>query len=283
MPLSTNDHFVVVGAKGMLGTAWCRLLQAKSISHDALDLPEIDIVKPESLARTISERTTHVINCAAFTDVDDSETQEEIAMALNAHGVGNLATRSKEINATLVHYSTDYVFDGSANTPYPVDGPIHPINAYGRTKAAGETQLEESGCKHLLIRTSWVYAPWAKNFVRTMVALAESKDELKVVNDQKGRPTSAEHLASTSLKLLERDAKGRFHVCDGGECTWFEFADAIMQERNTGCVAKPCTSAEFPRPATRPTYGVLDLSKTEALLGPMPSWQHNLQLVLSRL
>ena len=204
-------------------------------------------------------------------------------MAANANSVHNLAALCTQRDATLVHYSTDYVFSGNANTPYPVDAPQEPQNAYGRSKAAGERALWTSGCNHVLIRTSWLYAPWANNFVRTMARLGKTKDALAVVDDQRGRPTSAQYLAERTLGLLEHRARGTFHVTDDGQCTWFGFTQEVMRELGYACRVSPCTSAEFPRPAPRPTYSVLGLEKTESLLGPARPWQENLRDVLMSL
>lgn len=267
----------------MLGTAWCKLLRARGIDFQGVGRPEVDLADLATIDAAVPQGTSVVINCAAYTNVDGAEENEDLANAVNADGVAKLAARCKVVGATLVHYSTDYVFDGSATTPYEVDHARSPVNAYGRSKANGELFLEASGANYLLIRTSWVYAPWAKNFVLTMVAMGESKASLNVVDDQRGRPTSAEHLAATSIKLLETGALGTFHVSDGGDCTWYEFADAIMRLQNNGCSVKPCTTADFPRPATRPAYGVLDLIKTETLVGSLASWQENLEAVLRQL
>ncbi len=274
---SSIGPVAVVGALGMLGRAWRELLSDRGIEHTGLDLPVLDITSPESIREHIPEGTELVVNCAAFTDVDGAETREDEALRLNADAVAHLAERCREINATLIHYSTDYVFNGHALSPYATDHPREPVNAYGRTKAEGEKALEASGCKYLLIRTSWLYAPWAHNFVLTMLRMTRERDELRVVDDQRGRPTSAQHLAHTSLSLFEHDRQGAFHVTDGGECTWYEFTREIKRLAGHDCTIHPCGSSEYQRPATRPAYSVLDLSKTEAVLGPMPDWKQNLQ------
>ena len=253
---------VVVGALGMLGRAWRELLTECGIEHSGLDLPSLDITDPASISEHLGRKTRVVVNCAAFTDVDGAETREDEALVLNAKAVGNLADHCKKIGATLVHYSTDYVFDGKAQSPYPIDHPRDPINAYGRTKAQGETILEASGCKHLLIRTSWLYAPWAHNFVLTMLRLTRERDELRVVDDQRGRPTSAQHLARTTLALLEHEQAGTFHVTDGGDCTWYGFTCEIKRLAGNQCDIQPCDSSVYQRPAVRPAYSVLDISKT---------------------
>jgi dTDP-4-dehydrorhamnose reductase len=180
----------------------------------------------------------------------------------------------------LVHYSTDYVFDGEASAPYRVDELRRPQNAYGRSKARGEELLLATGCEHLLLRTSWLYAPWGKNFVDTIARFGRERPSLRVVADQRGRPTSAQYLAQRSLEFVDKRARGIFHVTDGGECTWFEFARAIVAGSGGSALVEPCTSAEYSRPARRPPYSVLDLSATDALLGPSRSWQQNLSDVL---
>jgi dTDP-4-dehydrorhamnose reductase len=206
---------------------------------------------------------------------------------INGTGVGELAQCCRRAGATLVHYSTDYVFNGQASQPYPTDHPHDPCNAYGRSKALGESLLLASGCRHLLVRTSWLYAPWGKNFVRTIAGLVRTRPSLKVVDDQRGRPTSAEHLAAMTLVLLQHEATGIFHVTDAGECTRCDFAGAIAtfvrQQHGSAAIIEPCSSDQYPRPARRPAYSVLDIAQTQSLLGPMPAWQDNLRIVMGRL
>jgi len=271
----------LVSPDGMLGRAWRALLEARGIEYAGVSFPDLDITRPASLERRIEPRFRTVINCSAFTDVDGAETRESEADAVNATGVANLAARCRAVSATLLHYSTDYVFEGQATRPYPVDEPRRPQNAYGRSKARGEELLEQSGCEYLSIRTSWLYAPWGKNFVDTMAKLGAERPLLRVVNDQRGRPTSAQYLAERSLSLLEKNARGHYHVTDGGECTWFEFAQAIVSATGGSAKVEPTTSAEFARPAVRPAYSVLDLSRTEALIGPSRDWRENLADVLA--
>ncbi len=275
-------EFVIVGAAGMLGRAWRELLDERRVAYAAMDIGEVDITDPQSIRRNIPGDARIIVNCAAYTNVDGAEDDYDAALRLNGDAVGHLADHAKRIGATLIHYSTDYVFNGQAAEPYRVDAPHDPVNAYGRSKAAGESALWDSGADHLLIRTSWLYAPWANNFVRTMLRLTAEREELKVVDDQRGRPTSAEHLAVISLKLLETGERGNFHVTDGGECTWHGFTVEIARLAEHDCRVMPCTSDEFPRPAARPAYSVLDLSRTEQLLGPMPDWQTNLADVIAR-
>ena len=278
-----DGRIVVVGARGMLGRAWQSLLSARQRDHLALDLPEFDLTERDQVAERIDDRVPLVVNCAAYTDVDAAETDEVAATRINGTGAGILAERCAAVGSTLLHYSTDYVFAGTGSVPYAVDHRREPLNAYGRSKAQGEALVEDSGCDHLLIRTSWLYAPWAKNFVRTIARLSAHRPSLPVVSDQRGRPTSALHLAQCSLALWQRGCRGIFHVTDGGECSWYEFAAEIVARTGAACQVEPCTTAAFPLPAPRPTFSVLDVSRTEAELGPLPSWQQNVARVLSEL
>jgi dTDP-4-dehydrorhamnose reductase len=281
-----TERTFLVSPDGMLGRAFDALLASRTGEvHESACFPEVDLTRPETFARIERFEPTRVVLCAAYTDVDGAEDQEALATAINGDGVGALAARCARLGATLVHFGTDYVFDGRGRAPYPVDAPLAPQGAYARSKARGEVLLRESQADHLYVRTSWLYAPWGKNFVRTIARNARVRPQLKVVDDQRGRPTSAEHLARTTLALLDRGARGTFHVTDGGECTWFELARAVVEGLGLAdrCRVLPCTSAEWPSPVARPAYSVLDLSRTEALLGPMPSWRENLADVLARL
>lgn len=280
---SVGERAVALGAAGMLGRAMSGTLRRHGLLVRGADVGEIDITSEASVRAGVPEGVRYVVNCAAYTDVDGAETNEALAHAVNAVGPGFLAARCREIGATLLHFSTDYVFDGGSDRPYRIDEPRRPVSAYGRTKAEGEEMIEASGCDHLIVRTSWLYAPWGKNFVRTIAKLASERPELRVVDDQRGRPTSAEGLAETAAALMFGGHRGVRHATDGGECTWFGFASAIVREVGAPCRVSPCTTAEFPRPAKRPVYSVLDLSRTEAALGPMKPWETALHGVIGRL
>ena len=273
-------HALVLAPNGMLGRAVCEELQARDLSHDTADRTRVDLNDPASIA-AIPSGYTHLINCAAYTAVDKAEEEEAFATRINGHAVADLAERCHAIDATLVHFGTDYVFNGQATQPYAIDTPRDPVNAYGRSKAVGEEALESSHARHLYLRTSWLYAPWGNNFVLTMKHLTAEKDTLKVVADQKGRPTSCQHLARVTLDLLQRDACGFLHATDAGECTWHSFTQEIARQLGHECEVQPCTTADFPRPAPRPAYSVLDLADTEAILGPLADWQQNLAQVLN--
>lgn len=289
---SKKRGIVLIGAGGMLGRAFAAELRARNLEYTALTRAELDLADPESVERAASRREwvcrgPYILNCAAWTDVDGAEANEAKATAVNA--LTGLVRIARSWEAITVNFSTDYVFNGNASSPYTVDMKREPLNAYGRSKAAGEKTLESFPETWFNIRTSWLYEAWGKNFVLTMRKLLMEKPVIRVVNDQRGRPTSATHLARTTLALLDRasvgshaEFGGHYHITDGGECTWYEFAREIGRLSGAPGRVEPCTSAEFPRPAKRPAYSVLDLSQTEALLGPMPDWRINLADVLRR-
>lgn len=278
-----SKPILIIGGGGMLGRAWRELLDGQSIGYAAPSHDELDITRAADAERWVDARWGVVVNCAAWTDVDGAEDKVKETGEVNGLAVGKLAKRCAAVGCTLVHYSTDYVFNGRGDKPYAVDHPTDPVNAYGLSKLEGERSIKDSGCCHLLIRTSWLYAPWGHNFVRTISKLAAERDAIKVVDDQHGRPTSAQHLAGVSLGLIGSEAQGTYHVTDGGQCSWFGFAREIARHVHPGCRVEPCTSDEYPRPAKRPAYSVLDISKTEALVGKMPDWKLNLAGVLAKL
>ena len=283
------DRVLILGSRGMLGRAWTGLLTAHGIPFDALGRDRLDLEDGDAVRALDVAPYSHLVNCAAWTAVDDAETMYDRAHAANADAVGLLAESCAHAGTRFVTYSTDYVFDGNADAPYRVDHPREPVNAYGRSKAAGEELLDRLGsgdASWLCIRTSWVYAPWGKNFVRTIAGAARARPELRVVNDQRGRPTSAEGLARSSLALLLADASGFAHATDSGECSWFEFASEIarlLRPAEGVAAVHPCGSDQYPRPAPRPAYSVLDISETESLIGPMTPWQAALTDVVRRL
>ena len=281
---SLSGPVLVIGAAGMLGRAVCAALHGAGVSIARPTVEQLDLTSRGSIGGAVAAGPWKVvINCAAYTDVDGAESDQKVAHAVNADGPAMLAEACSESGARLVHISTDYVFSGKADRPYKVDDPVMPSSVYGTTKLAGEDAVVRASRRNVVVRTSWLYAPWAKNFVRTMAMLTRDKDELKVVSDQRGTPTSAEHLADVIVLLLRGEARGVFHATDGGECTWFEFACAIRDGLGHACDVQPCTTEEFPRPAPRPAYSVLDVSWTEEVVGPMPGWRANLAKVLDRL
>jgi len=278
-----HARILLLGGNGMLGRAWRDVLDERGLHYAAPDSSACNLTKSDTLLSHVTSDTSLVVNCAAWTDVDGAENDEAAATHVNGTGVGVLATLCQQVGAALVHYSTDYVFNGQATSPYAVDALIDPINAYGRGKAEGERLIAESGCTSLVVRTSWLYAPprmMGNNFVLTMARLLRERDVVQVVDDQRGRPTSAQHLAAATVQLLAHEATGTCHVTDGGECTWYDLAMHIRDEIGASCDVKRCTSDQFPRPAKRPMYSVLDLSKTEAMIGTMTDWRQHVSQVL---
>ena len=259
---------LVIGAKGMLG----QMMMDVWSDHEVVgrDLPELDITQPQAINRALDTfRPEAVINCAAYTAVDDCETNESVAERINSTAVGYLAKACDAFTIPLVHISTDYVFNGTDSDGYKEDSPLGPVNAYGRTKAHGEDQLKRLARRHYLVRTSWLYGPGGKNFVQTMLDLSQTKTELKVVNDQHGKPTYTRDLALFIKSLItERAPFGTYHGINEEPTTWFDFAQEIFQMTGTKITVTPCSSDEFPRPAKRPEWSVLINSKRP----PMRTW-----------
>lgn len=280
-----SERILLVGADGMLGRAWEEFLVSRGVHCDAVsrrrEAPNnVDLNDPDAIERIVKRGYRWIINCAAYTAVDAAEGDSAGAERVNAQAVRDLAINAVAHGTTLVHYSTDYVFSGRANTPYTVDHPVEPVNAYGRSKAHGEAMLREASSRHLLIRTSWVYGPWGSNFVLTMRRLLLSQPHVMVVNDQRGRPTSIFSLVAATWALMHAGALGTYHVADAGECTWFEFASEIARLIGAQCDVVPCSSEQFPRPAPRPAYSVLDTTATERIIGPLPDWRDALRKTL---
>ncbi len=281
---SPISRALVIGARGMLGRAWADELRTRGVGFDAVDLPEFDVRDDETVRLALGRgRYSHVLNAAAWTDVDGAESDEAGADELNATALGCVAAACAAAGSHLVHISTDYVFSGDTDRPYATDAPHDPVNAYGRSKAKGESVLFASGASWTLIRTSWLYAPWGANFVRTMVRLFQERDTVRVVDDQRGRPTSVRTLARASLDLLRGARAGTWHVTDRGETTWYGLAAEIARITGSPCRVEPCGSGSFPRPARRPAYSVLDITETERTLDWLPTWEDALARVLGEI
>lgn len=264
---------IVAGHKGMLGSMLKNKLERAGHSVLGIDLPEYDMTDLKSLEFLKKENFDFVYNCAAFTAVDRCETEYDTAYAVNATAVKNILAVIGD--KPFLHVSTDYVFSGNASSPYQVDDPLEPLSAYGRTKAAGEKFISESGHKkYFIVRTAWLYGSGGKNFVETMINLAQTKPEIKVVNDQKGSPTCTTDLAEAMMKFLTSKNYGIYHFTNKGETTWYNFARTILEMVGSKTPVKPCTSTEYPTPTKRPAYSVLDLSKIEKELNiVIPEWQ----------
>lgn len=277
---------LVTGAKGQLGGALQRCVPPQAVIT-AIDLAECDLTDEAALRALLGRAAPDLIlNAAAYTAVDKAESDEATARAINADAVRIMADAMAASGGKLVHVSTDYVFDGAASLPYAPDAPRNPQSAYGRTKAAGEDALRASD---LLVRTAWVYEAGGANFVRTMIRLMREREELGVVADQIGAPTWASGLARTIWGLVERRASGTFHHCDAGVASWYDFAVAIAEEAAAlGLLARiplirPITTADYPTPARRPAFSLLDCRATRTALGDTPvHWRTNLRLMLEK-
>lgn len=280
---------LVTGGNGQLGRAM-RLASAESRHRYIFtDIEELNIVSAEAIEKFFSrEGVDVVVNCAAYTAVDLAEEEEPIADNINHRAVALLAEACKHHNATLIHISTDYIFDGKATTPYAEESSPAPINAYGRTKWAGEEAIAESGCRAIILRTQWLYSEFGRNFLKTMLTLFASRDEVRVVADQIGTPTYAGDLAEAIFAIIEGgkiEECGTYHYSNLGECSWYDFAAEIARVSGCDkCKVSPCTTAEYPTKATRPQYSVLDKSKFMATFDTsIPEWRESLAKCIKRL
>ena len=246
------------------------------------DIDTLDICDKAAVELCFAEHNIDAcINCAAYTAVDKAEDEPELATLINSFAPKVLADTCKRHDAVFVHISTDYVFGGDANEPYKVDDPVNPQSIYGSTKADGERLICESGCNYMIVRTAWLYSSVGKNFVKTMLMLGDTKDEINVVADQKGCPTWAHDLAAALMALLDKNGKNEvheiFHFTNEGEITWHDFATAIMEIGEKTCKVNPITTDQYPTKAKRPAYSVLDLSKIKEFAGiEIPFWRDSL-------
>ncbi|MEG1405963.1 MAG: dTDP-4-dehydrorhamnose reductase, partial [Alistipes sp.] len=243
-------NILVTGANGQLGNEM-RLLGAESKNHYIFtDVAELDITNAEAVRRMAAdEKVAVIVNCAAYTNVDKAEENYELADLLNNKAVANLAAAAKAVDATLIHISTDYVFQGDKNLPCREEEPTNPLGVYGKTKLAGERAVAESGCKHLIFRTAWLYSQFGNNFVKTMMRLTAEREQLTVVFDQVGTPTYAADLAAVIFGIIEHQQytgnEGIYHFSNEGVCSWFDFAHEIaLLAGNTRCNVQPCYSSE---------------------------------------
>lgn len=252
---------LITGAKGMLGQDLCPTLEDLGCFLIETDIDNLDITKKEDVEDFVSKAHPDlIIHLAAYTNVDRAEEEEEKAELINAVGTENVALAASKIDVPLIYISTDYVFDGTKNSPYLPTDPTNPINAYGRTKLKGEELVQKHCKKYYIARTSWLYGMYGKNFVDTMLSLKD-KEELKVVDDQWGTPTWTMDLAGALMKLLTKPY-GIYHLSGGGKpTTWYNFAKTIFELSNLKVNLKPCTTEEFKRPANRPKYSVMDNDK----------------------
>lgn len=276
---------LVTGANGQLGNS-LRALSGRYSSYAFLftDVDELDICDKEAVRAYVNgNQVDYILNCAAYTAVDKAEDNEALCLRINADAVRNLGEAASEAGARILHISTDYVFDGTAHTPYVETEPTCPVSVYGRTKLAGEEALLSVCPDAAIIRTAWLYSEYGRNFVKTMLRLGKEREEISVVFDQIGTPTYAGDLAEAMCKVIEASERGAFqpgiyHYSNEGVCSWYDFTVKILQMAGLPCRVKPIESKDYPSLAVRPPYSVLNKKKIKATYGlAIPHWEESLR------
>ncbi len=281
-----NRRWLVTGGSGQLALEFERALQLRQQEYVLLSKQDLDISNREDTVQRIAkELPTHVINCAAYTNVDGAESNKELAFEINAAGAENVAIASSAIGAHLTHFSTDYVFDGSGTSPYSTRAPKHPTSIYGESKSKGEELVQAAmPDSSLILRTSWLYSQFGANFVKKMIELEKVKETLSVVNDQIGQPTWCSDVAGFTIEnLLQTNITGLHHLTNAGSTSWFHFAQKIFEligKDKDRILAVP--SSQFPQKAKRPNYSVLDHSDWEELsIEPLRDWEYAITEAIS--
>ncbi len=288
-------NILVTGANGQLGNEMRIVSRGSSDRYIFTDVEELDITSFEAVSKCVKENDIKVIvNCAGYTNVEKAEDDEATSELLNAQAVEYLAKACKDNDATLIHISTDYVFGGNeGNTPRTEDEPVNPTGAYGRTKLHGEQAIEKVGCKHVIIRTAWLYSEFGNNFVKTMRKLTAERDKLNVVFDQIGTPTYALDLAKVIMRIIDEiktpnssllTSNCIYHFSNEGVISWYDFAKEICELSGNTCDIQPCHSDEFPSKVKRPSYSVLDKTKIKNKLNiTVPHWKESLKKCIENL
>lgn len=285
-----HSKILITGANGQLGNEF-RALSERHPRHSFIFLSrqELSISDANSVREVLqTHRPQWVVNCAAYTAVDKAETEKEIAMSINAEAAGVLASVCAELGAKFIHISTDYVFDGSSAAPYHEDATTGPINTYGQTKLRGEQLVQQNDPAAIIIRTSWVYSCFGNNFVKTMMRLMKERESINVVSDQVGSPTYAADLAKAIMHIIEnnnaKNAKGIFHYSNEGQISWYEFAQAIKELTGSNCSVNPIPSSQYPTPAKRPQYSLLDKSRIRSAFDlEIRGWRESLEVCVTKL
>jgi dTDP-4-dehydrorhamnose reductase len=278
---------LVTGARGQVGADLAVLLAAHG-DVTAVDRAALDLADPDAIVAAVRGlKPDLIVNAGAYTAVDRAETERDLAFAVNATAPGILAAEAKRLSAVLIHYSTDYVFDGEARAPYVEDAPVAPLSVYGASKLAGEQAIVATGARALTLRTSWVYGMRGSNFLLTIRRLAATRDELSIVADQTGVPNWCRTLAAATARIVAMglpalaDRSGLYHLSSTGQATWFDFARAIVGDAPTPRIV-PITTAEYPLPARRPAFGVLATARFERTFGfALPPWRDELAACLA--
>lgn len=266
---------LITGAAGMLGQDVAT--EADAVHHEvvALGRDQLDITNADAVLDAMHKHMPAVVvNCAAYTNVDGAEDDRETAYAVNEHGASNVAAGAADIGARIVHISTDYIFDGTKGSPYVESDEPHALGVYGASKLAGEAAVARANPRHLIVRTSWLFGLGGKNFVETMLALAEKQSEILVVNDQVGCPTYTRHLAAAIVELLDYERVGVMHVAAEGKCSWYEFAREIFRQSQVDVTVLSGTTEMLGRPAPRPALSALETERSDA--PQLPRWDHGL-------
>lgn len=281
--MSAVKTILITGANGQLGSEIKFLASSyPQFNFIFTDYQELSIIDKKAVDDFFSANEIYAcINCAAYTAVDKAESEIDLANDINGNAVGYLAEASERCGARFIHVSTDYVFDGTATSPYQVDHPVSPVNVYGKTKLLGEQLAQQKSSKAVVIRTSWVYSSVGNNFVKTMLRLMKERDTLNVVSDQVGRPTYAADLAKAILDIVAVDESqyqpGMYHFSNQGVISWYDFAVAIRDISNSSCAVHPIATDQYPTPAKRPAYSVMDTSKIQQVYGvQIPEWRDSL-------
>ena len=275
-------RILVTGVKGQLGHDVVNELAKRGHTPIGVDVEEMDITDASAVEKEMKkEPLDAVIHCAAYTAVDAAEDNREICMRVNAEGTRNIARVCRELDLKMVYISTDYVFDGEGERPWEPDDPRDPLNVYGESKYQGELAVEEYLEKYFTVRIAWVFGVNGKNFIKTMLRLAESQKEINVVNDQIGSPTYTYDLAVLLADMVETEKYGRYHATNEGLCTWYEFAKEIFRQAGADVKVNPVSSDEFPAKAKRPHNSRMDKSKlVQNGFRPLPTWQDALKRYL---
>ena len=273
-------RWLITGAGGMVAVDLRDELLARDEQFEALSRSQLDITDGRAVAEAVrTAKPSIIVNCAAFTRVDDAEKEERVATAVNGSAVELVASAANEVGALLIQISTDFVFDGLKRTPYEINDPTAPASAYGRSKLLGEIAAAHAR-QHLIVRTSWLFGVHGHNFVEAIrTQVRKGTNPLRVVDDQRGRPTYTPHLASAIIRLAQNpQARGVVHYADESECSWYDFARAIVEVSGASTEVKPVSTEEFPQPARRPAYSVLSTERYERLTGAQPdSWHEGLR------
>ncbi|MBR2082575.1 MAG: dTDP-4-dehydrorhamnose reductase [Elusimicrobiaceae bacterium] len=278
--------FLITGANGQLGTCLQDILPAEQLV--LTDVNELDITDEKAVLNFGNKYPlSAIINCAAYTNVDKAESEPELARKINALGPANLAKLAALKDVPMVHISTDYVFDGTAHTPIPETAPVNPLGVYGKTKREGEESVLQYAKTAVILRTAWLYSPYGKNFVKTMLKLGLEHSELKVVADQFGTPTYGPHLARAIVDILPQIKPGTkeiYHFTDEGTATWYDLAYYTLKCTKSACNVLPIHTADYPTPAQRPAFSVLDKTKFKTIFAKsLPHWTQGVEACLKKL